>query len=261
MSAASLLPGTFENVDRRVLSAFRLVDSITSGTITAPMTVRCAPLTLRQNRSGIWVVFNGPGFASLTNSFLPPDPGPTAVSFALSIQDPSGQYLPRLAAIRVPAPLTPASDPASIFNPQPITLYASAGAALGVNWAVIRASVTRAAATPPQGLENAILRVTRTSDNSPLAVAMTDARGEALLAVPGLGVRAGSSAGGPVLEATTAVSVEAFFDSNSLNQPSGSLPDPDQLLANLGGASVKTAAQTAQLGAGLTISLSFSISV
>jgi hypothetical protein len=261
MSAASLLPGTFENVDRRVLGAFRLIDSITGGTVSGPMTVQSPGLTLRQNRSGIWVIFNGPNFTPLTNSFLPPANWPPPAPFTVSIQDPSGKYLARLATLEVPAPLTAASDPASVFNPQGITLFASAGAAMGANWAVVRASVVRAATTPPQGLANAILRVTRTSDNSILAVGMTDARGEALLAVPGLGVRAGTTPAGPVLEATTAVSVEAFFDSTFLTQPAGFLPNPDQLLSNLGAASVKTDTLTAQLGAGLSIPLNFSISV
>jgi hypothetical protein len=258
-TAALLLPGTVENVDRRVLGAFRLVDSITGSTVAAPLVVTSAQLTLRQNRSGIWVVFNGPGFTPLTNSFDPPAVLPAAQPFTLSIQDPSGQYLPRQATVNMPAPLTPASDPASVFNPQAITMFASAGAPLGVNWAVVRASVMRA--VPAQALGNALLRVIRTSDNSLLATGMTDARGEALLAVPGLGVRAGSNAGGPVLEATTAVSIVASFDSNQFAQPAGTLPNPDQLLANLAAATVKTTAQTAQLGAGLSISLAFSIAV
>jgi hypothetical protein len=260
MSTTAILPGTFENVDRRVLAAFRCVDSITGRTVTAPLSVVSEQLTLRQNRSGTWIVFNGPGLSQLTNSFLAPGTVPAPAPFAMTIQDASGHYLSRTATINVPAPLTPASDAASIFNPKLVTLYATASVALGANWAVVRVSVTSAGTTPAHGLGSAMVRVTRTSDNAILATGMTDSRGEALLAVPGLGVRVGSTVDSAVLEATTAVTVQAYFDT-SLLAKTKTLPDPDALLGNLNGASVRTAAQTAELGAGVSVAMSFSIAV
>ena len=261
MSAALVVPPRREFVDRRVLGGFRCVDSITGKTVVAPLTVNSSALTIRPNHSGTWVVFNGAGLAALTNDFQPPSVWPNPTVFEISIQDHSGTYLPRRATLQIPAKLAPASDPASVFNPQIITLCVTPSAQAGANWAVIRASVLRAGTTPMQGLADTLVRVTRTSDNVVLATGMTDARGEAMLAVPGLGVRASSSGSGAVLEATTAVSVTAYFDAAALTQPAGWLPDPDEMLANLGGASVKSATQTAQLGSGLSINLKFLISV
>jgi hypothetical protein len=261
MSSATLLAGVVENVDRRVLGAFRCVDSITGASVQITPVVNSPVLKIRQNHSGIWVIFNGPGFAAVSDDFLASGTYPPPAPFVVTINDPSGTYLSRQATLQVPAPLTPVSDPASIFNPRSIILYATAGLPVGQNWAVVRASVVRSATNPPQGLGSALVRVTRTSDSTVLATGMTDARGEALVAVPGIGVRASSNASGAVLEATTAVTVAAFFDPAILTQPAGWLPDPDMLLANLGGAGIKTASQAAQLGAGLSISLSFSISV
>ncbi len=261
MSATTLLPGVVENVDRRVLGAFRCVDSITGASIQAPLVVSSPVLKIRQNHSGIWVIFNGPGFTLVTDDFLPSGSYPPSAPYVITIQDPSGTYLSRQATLKVPAPLTPVSDPASIFNPRTIALYGTAGLPIGQNWAVVRASVMRSGIIPPQGLGNAVVRVTRTSDSAVLATGITDSRGEALVAAPGIGVRASSNASGAVLEATTAVTVAAFFDPATLTQPAGWVPDPDQLIANLGGASIKTVTQVAQLGAGLSISLSFSISV
>jgi hypothetical protein len=262
MSATTLLPGFVENVDRRVLGAFRCADSITGASIQAPLVVSSPVLKIRQNHSGIWVIFNGPGFALVTDDFLPSGSYPPSAPFVITIQDPSGTYLSRQATLNVPPPLTPVSDPASMFNPRTIVLYGTAGLPIGQNWAVVRASVTRSGITPPEGLGNALVQVTRTSDSALLATGMTDKRGEALVAVQGIGVRASSNASGAVLEATTAVTVRAFFDATILTQPAGWVPDPDQLLGNVGGASIKTAApQAVQLGAGLSISVSFSISV
>ena len=261
MSTTYMLPTRQEFVDRRVLGGFRCVDSITGKTIVAPLAVTNSVLTIRPNRSGTWIVFNGTGLAPLTNDFLPPGSWPASTAFDVSIQDHSGMYLSRRAKIQIPAKLAPASDPASVFTPQVIPLFASSSASVGANWAVIRASVVRAGVTPVQGLAMSLIRVIRTSDNAVLATGMTDQRGEALLAVPGLGVRASSSSSGSVMEATTAVSVAAYFDATVQTQPAGWLPNPDEILANLSGASVKSATQTALLGAGLSLTLNFSISV
>jgi len=89
---------------------------------------------------------------------------------------------------------------------------------------------------------------------------MTDLRGEALLAVPGLGVTANATAGGSVMQKSTAVSISAFFDMANSTQPAGWLPDPDQMLLNLKGASVKSATQAAQLSPGTSQSFTLSIS-
>jgi len=64
---------------------------------------------------------------------------------------------------------------------------------------------------------------------------VTDARGEALLAVPGLGAQISDSGSGPVTVGTTAVTVQAWFDPSVLKQPAGWIPNPDDILNIPGG--------------------------
>lgn len=263
MSSTAVLPlgseaAAVEFVDRRVLGGFRLADSITGKTITGGMTVTSAGLRIRANRSGVWAVLDAPGLSAATNDFvgtaapLPPQ------NFVIQISDPAGYYLPRQATLSLPAPLAPVGA-VGIFTPQRVTLYAGPSAEAGINWARLHLSVVRAAST--QGLGNAIVQVTNTSSNTVLATGMTDRRGEAMLAIPGLGVTANAAAGGAVMQTTTAVSIAAYFDTAILNQLAGWLPDPDQMLLNLKGASVKSATQAAQLSPGTSQSFTLSISI
>lgn len=255
-----------ETVDRRILGAFVCVDAITGSSVTPaiPVTV---PLmwTVKPNRSGIYVIFDGPGFDALTDEFIPSGTWPAPVSFEVTLQDPSLRYLPRRANVQAPQavpaiPPVPAS-PTGVFAPQQVAVYPSPAAAFGPNWAVIHASVTASGATPAQGLPWAVLQVVQTSDNTVLATGQTDANGEALLAVIGLTVQANTSGGGPVTVSTVAATVTAYFDPTILSQPAGWIPNPDDILTNLSNPSLLTSSQTVQLGSGQEMSMSFSLTV
>jgi hypothetical protein len=268
---------TLENVDRRVLGAFVCVDAITGSTVMQPLPVSSAPWTVRANRSGIYVIFNGPGFSSLTTQLTPSGTWPARVSFPVTLQDPNRRYLPRRANVLspmtvpvigpspggvVPNPAVTAAlaHPASVFYPQRVALYPQPSAAVGPNWSTIRASVTNTA-TPAAGLPWAVLQVIRTSDNKVLATGQTDANGEALLAVVGLTLQTSTSGTGPVTVSTVPASVKVYFDPGVLSQPPGWIPNPDDILGNLSNASLRSGGQDVRLASGQEMNLSFAIAV
>jgi hypothetical protein len=246
---------TLETVDRRVLGAFICVDAITGLSIVQPLSVSAPPWNIKPNRSGVYVVFDGPGFDILTTQFYPTTPWPAPVGVEVTLQDPNGRYQSRRAKVQAPQ-----SVPA-IFTPQSVTLYPQASAPVGPNWCTIRASVTRSGTAPPVGLPYAVLRVVRQSDSTVLATAQTDANGEALIGVIGLTVQANTSSTGPVTVSTVPATVTAYFDPSVLTQPSGWVANPDDILSNVTNAALLQSSQPVQLGSGVETSLSFAIAV
>jgi hypothetical protein len=243
--------GFSESIDRRVLGGINFVDAITNASIVDLLTVTSTTLRLRANRSGAYAIFDAPGFSSLTSQFNPAATGwPAAQTFEVTVKDPNLRYLARRAQVQTPQSL------AGVFNLQQVQLYASPSALLAPNWAVVRASVT---GSNGSGLPWSVVRVVR-SDNSIAATGTTDARGEALLAVTGMGVQVSANASGAVTEITIPVIVQAWFDPTVLQQPAGWIPNPDDILSNLSSASLKTGTQTGQLGPGQTLFAAIKIS-
>lgn len=241
-----------EPVDRRVLGGFVLVDAITNASVSRPMAARSTQLRLAMNRSGVYAIFDAPGFTALTSEFIAVAASwPAAQSFELTVQDPSLRYLARRAHLQVPQPL------ATLAVPQTIKLYPTPAATVEPNWALIRASVT---GTAGAGLPWALVQVIR-SNGSVAATGVTDARGEALLAVPGLGVQVSAGAGGAVTENTIAVTVQAWFDPSVLTQPPGWISNPDDILSNLANPALKTGKMTGALGATQVLIAGITISV
>jgi hypothetical protein len=274
-----------ELVDRRILGAFVCVDAISGSSVANPISATAPQWTLKPNRSGVYVIFSGPGLFSepghdpLTTQFLPSGTWPGPVFFEVTLQDPNRRYLPRRASVQAPlkvpvippAPAGSSTNPAalaalqdrtSVFDPQRVALYPAPSAPTGPNWAVLHASVTRSGTTPAQGLPWAVLQVTRNSDNVVLATGQADASGEALLAVLGLGVQPSTSGTGPVTVSTVAATVKAFFDPGvPIPTPPGWIPNPDDILNNLSNPALKSSSASVQLGSGLELSMSFAISV
>jgi hypothetical protein len=93
------------------------------------------------------------------------------------------------------------------------------------------------------------------------ATGMTDSRGEALLAVPGLGVQVSADASGAVTEITIPVTVQAWFDPTVLTQPTGWIPNPDDILSKLSSAALKTGKISGALGGQQILFAAISISV
>ena len=263
-----------ENVDRRILGAFVCIDAITGSSIVPPMQVTAPGWKIRPNRSGSYVIFDGPNLFKSpdndpTDEFMPDDKWPAPVTFEVTLQDPNRRYLPRRVNVKAPLAV-PTAPPAftalsGVFAPTKVTMYPTPAGPIGPNWATIHASVVKSGTTsplgPPQGLKWAVLRVVRNSDNTLLATAQTDINGEALIAVVGLTVQANAEGGGPVTIATTAATITAYFDPSVLTQPSGWTPNPDDILGNLSNASLKSTSNAVQLGPGQESSLSFEITV
>lgn len=280
MSAGGLQTTWQETVDRRVLGAFVCVDALTGSSLSRAMTVTsgtgAAAWNVKPNRSGIYVVFDGPGFDPQTNQFIPAGAWPAAVSFEVTLQDAQQAYLPRRARVQAPvsvpaigpspggvvpnpAVVAALQDPATVFDPQQVTMYPNASAAVGPNWAVIRASVTNAATGA--GLPWAVVQVTRQSDGTVLATGETGANGEAVLAVIGLTLQVSTSGTGPVTVSTVAVTVTAIFDPSVLSQPQGWIADPDDILGNIANPALLKSSQGVQIGPGQELSLGFAIAV
>ncbi len=258
MSTVTFLSQAVEAVDRRVLGGFRCVDSLAGKTVTDQLAVTSSGLTVRPNRAGIWVVFNAPGLALPADDFLAGGPWPAPQPFLIQVRDLAGRYLPRQATLPLPATLPPSLGANSLFSPQVVTLFAGPAMTAGANWATLHISAVHT--QTGQGLPYAIVQAKAASDGTVLATGMTDSRGEALIAIPGLGVRASDSSAGAVMQALTMVTAEVFFDPSVLARPTAWLPDPDQQLLHLNDPSVFNATQTAQLGSGISQPLSFSIS-
>ncbi len=267
-----------ESVDRRILGAFVCVDAITGSSVQNPFPVSVPLWTIKPNRSGIYVIFDGPGLDLLTTQFLPTGIWPAPTSFEVTLQDPNNRYLPRRANVHAPAqvPIIPPppqgsstnpaaiaalQNPATVFDPQKVPLYPMPSAPIGPNWAAIHVSVTQGGTTPPKGLPWAVLQVVRNGDKKVLATGQTDANGEALLAAVGLTVQTNISGTGPVTVSTVAVTVTAYFNPSVLAQPSGWIANPDDILSNLANPAVKSSSQPLSLGSGQELSMSFALSV
>ena len=254
-----------ELIDRRVLGGFVCVDAITGSSVVPAIPVTAPQWTVKPNRSGIYVIFSGPGFDSLTGEFIPTGTWPAPTPFEVTLQDPSRRYLPRRAMVSAPqaVPTIPPVPvvPVGVFAPQQVQVYPSPAAAIGSNWATIHASVTRHGTTPAQGLPWAVLRVVKNSDNTVLATGQTDTNGEALLAVIGLNVQANTTGHGPVTVSTVAATVTAFFDPSVLSQPASWIPNPDDILTNLSNPALKSSSQPVLLASGQELSMSFDLTV
>ncbi len=252
--SAAVVNGTpvLETVDRRALGAFICVDAITGLSVVQAIPVSAGPWTVKPNRSGVYVIFDGPGFDALTGQFIPTGTWPAAVSFEVTLTDANRRYLPRRASVKAPMAAPTIGR---------VTLYPLPSSAVGPNWSTIHASVTRQGTTPAAGLPWAVLQVVRQSDKAVLATGQSDANGEALLAVVGLTMQAGTSASGPVTVSTVPVTVTAYFDPTVLTQPQGWIANPDDILSNLTNATLKSTSQTVQMGPGMELSLSFAIAV
>jgi hypothetical protein len=265
-----------ESVDRRVLGAFVCVDAITGGSIVNPLTVTAPQWNIKPNYSGAYVIRDGPNLHDSSTQFAP-QTWPGTVIFEVTVQDPTGRYLPRRVQVgtaqTVPA-IPPAAPGASsnsasvaalsqtgaVFNPQKVTLFRAPSAPFGPNWAVIHASVNRAGTTPPQGLPWAVVQVTRNSDSTVLVNGLAGATGEALLAVAGLTIETNTTGTGPVTLSTVAVTVTAYFNPNVLTQPAGWIPNPDDILNSASKAAFVSASQPAQLGSGQELLMNFALS-
>jgi hypothetical protein len=179
-----------ESNDRRVLGAVRFRDAVTQLDVTAPLRVTAPGVRWVRNLRGWYVAANAPGLEAHTVSIDKPPTQPAAgkVPVALAAEDPTGTYLPRRALLTLPRDPDPAKkdSAASLFAPADVELFPTPAAPVMPGWAVLRVTVTTKAGKPAAG---ALLRVVRKGSGAELlGRGMTDARGEALVAVAGIPV-------------------------------------------------------------------------
>lgn len=198
-----------ERTDTRVLGALRCIDASTRAAIDAPLQVVIPGATLRRNRSGLVVIVHVPALVDHEAAFDTPPATPPlgTVPLTASISDPTGRYLPRLAALQLPRDPNPTHANA-VATPIDVPLYPSASAGTGANWAVLRVSASDTASHDALG--GALLRVV--AGGNVLARGLTDWRGEALLAVPGVPVTTWSDDPHAVVVSEIDVQVEIVFD-------------------------------------------------
>jgi hypothetical protein len=209
-----------ETVDRRVLAALRFRDAVTGATVAGPLDVRAPGARWIRNRRGWWVLASVPGLEAHTTAFAAPPATPKVGSVPLTVRvaDPAGRYLPRVASVALPRDPDPAkaAKPESLFQPVEVDLFPSPAGPVSPNWAVLRVSAPDA--------PGALVRVVRkAAPDTVLGRGMTDARGEALVAVAGIPVTTWEEGQGSVL----ATEVEARVD--LLWQAGAGPPDPDAL--------------------------------
>lgn len=178
-----------ERVDRRVLGALEFVDAVTAQRLRAPLSL--APddplLVIRANRSSLYVIHSAPGLEDHLGEFEHPPAAPAfaSQSFTIQVRDPAGRYLPRSTQVALPRRDAPASDAGSVLNPLVVPMIPAANAAVQPGWAALRVHVQGDGATHP-GLGNVLVLATPQVAGIDPVIAMTDARGEALVVIPGV---------------------------------------------------------------------------
>ncbi|HYJ89631.1 MAG TPA: hypothetical protein VEW46_26450 [Pyrinomonadaceae bacterium] len=249
-----------EQVEQRVLGAIRFVDATTKLKIRAPLSVEAAGLKFVRNLSGHYVIANALGLEAHVAAFENPPASPALgnLAFEVSVADPSHKYLPRRHALKLPRDPDPQHHAAadSLFQFISVELFPSSIAQTGPGWAVIRATVLKLGTREP--LKGSLIRVTRKNgtagDEKPLGRGLTDQRGEALVAVPGIPVTTFGEGAGAVTTNEIDVTIAAFVDPNA-----SGIPDPDDLEARR--ATLKTAATDAKLASGRMLPLTLEVPI
>ena len=262
-----------ERVESRVLGALRCIDATTRSPVETPLQLTLPQGRLQRNRSGLYVIVQAPGLEAHEAEFDAPPPAPAVGSVALvaPVSDPGGRYLPRSVAFTLPRDPAPANaaSPGSLFRAIDVPMFPASAAPVGGNWALLRVSVT----TPGSGdaafaLGGVLLRVLQ--DGEPLARGLSDARGEALVAVPGVPVTTWSDMPGAVVVGEINVQLEATAETASVQRtpmadvaagraPASAAVDPDRLEA--GGAGFVRVSMPLALAAGRSQTVSVALAL
>jgi hypothetical protein len=246
-----------ETCDSRVLGALRFADATTGAWITSPLRVSSARATLVRNRSGVFVITGAAGFDPDTGLPVPAEPAPEPPpALEIDVADPAGRYLDRRVRVSLPRDPDPehGGEPNWLFRAQRVPLYPAPAAFVHPGQAPVRVTVREAGTS--RGIPHVWLRLSWArpepepdepepdepgdGDDAPeepapddvdaevvelLGTGMTDARGEALVAVSGVPVTNWDAAGdGPVLATEIDAVLDAYVDVDA-----SSPPDPDAI--------------------------------
>jgi hypothetical protein len=255
---------TAVDLDRRALGAVRFVDATTLLPVNTPLEVEADGVRWYRNRSGLYAITGAPGVPGYTTSWSaqPDDVELGSVHVTLTVRDPSGRYLPRRRTVSLPRDPDPEHVPStgakpadflpeqddtvgSLYLPIDVVLFPAPCAPVAPGWAVVHATV--AGDTPESRLAGALIRVVRDVDDAHLGSALTDARGEALIAVAGIPVTTWTHGSGSVTTTTVEVTLDILHDPEA-----GGLPDPYDLEKRRAELHVRSRAAT--LASGVEIS-------
>jgi len=207
-----------ERCEARILGAIRWSDAVTAAPIELPLVARSNQLRFVRNLGGLSVIVGATGLEKYTATFDLADLAPAdvvadgALPFAGEVYDPTGTYLPRSFTVRLPRNSSPAllppdqhRPPNSLFTPIDIALLPAPSAKVAAGWAQVRVLLRTALGAP---LVNALARVVATTDGALLGCGLADARGEALVALPGLKLFAPGATVHEVVSVETAARLE-----------------------------------------------------
>ncbi len=215
-----------EQIEHRILGSVHFVDATTRLLILDPLVVSAQGVSWIRNRRGDYVITAVPGLEDHAATFRDPPATPALDSIAVefAVRDPRRRYLPRRSTIRLPRNPDPtqAAATTSLFRSIDIPLFPSPTARIELGWAVVRATIRRNGTE--DGLAGALIRILHTTDAALLASGLSDERGEALVAVPGIPITTWGESNGAVVETEIPVSLEVVFDPTVSD-----IPDPDDL--------------------------------
>ena len=247
-----------DRTERRYHGAVRFVDAVSGVGVSDPLVVSSPNGTFFRNRSGYYVIDRVNGLESHAAAFAeqPAVPAPGSVRLALTVKDARSHYVPRRASIALPRDADPAhaQDTESLFQPVDVLLYPSPVRAVSTNWCAIRVHVERASTGSP--LPGTLLRVIReiSGAESVIGRGLSDARGEALVAIRGLPITMWETGPGAVLATEIAATLEAVFD-----PAAPELADPEDLEARR--STLSRAASAVMLAAGRIIAMRLPVPV
>lgn len=245
-----------EMVTRRVLGAVRFVDGNTTLPILAPLQVTADSVTLRRNRSGLYVVHPQPPLSQpYRDAFLtqPADPAVNTLTVTITAVDPQNRYLPVTHTITLPRDPDPANadSDTSLFKPIDIALYPTPTAVSQPGWAIVRLTIQDAATNDP--IPGAYIRIHDPNDaDILLARGLTEWRGrtigEAFIGVPNIPVTTWNDGDADnVVNITRAVTITAYADPNF--PPESSTP-PNPAVLEATRATFPSASSNQQLASG-----------
>ncbi len=212
--------------EHRVLGAIRWIDAITRAPIPLPLVAVASPpqaghLRFVRNLGGLSVITHVAGLEAYAATFDLASLAPAAVVAPLALQltgevsDPTGTYLPRKFTLDLPLDPDPdltgpggARPPNSLFTPIDLELLPAPAARVPAGWAQVRVLVSNASGAP---IPHALARVIATADDAPLGYGQSDARGETLIAIPGLKNFAPGATEDEVVTIETAARLEVVF--------------------------------------------------
>jgi hypothetical protein len=214
-----------DSTDRRILAAIRPVDATLNLPLADRMRIDSPGLRLVYNLHGETVLMGAPGLGRYSTNFDLPDDAPPveSVGLVIELRDPTLRYLPRRLRLDLPRDPDPthADQPNSVFQAVEAEMYPSPASPVLGTWAVVRATVRER--NSRERLPWTLIQVRRGSEV--MGQGMSDARGEALIAVPGIPFFMPGGGGDTTVTREITITFRAFFDSDHLTRlPPNSLP-------------------------------------